>query len=250
MDDLSYYLEPSYMAQLEMPVISEMPSPPRSEEAVKVPMAMPTAMPQDLQGLGQEQLTPLIHHLASRVYYLEQMLAAFMSSSSSSAAYMPSSSPSMQPSSLPSPLPISPPTLKCRQQDPSLPSMNQMSIVCEPVFAKDPHPSNQTLLQIAHQFMQMLGSDDRRGMVGHVRKWFRKRRDENGQKVFQACIELIQPYLDSGATVNYIRTLMGQDTFRQQMMQASKLDITDKTNAQLFLDSKIEAYFTRRVHSR
>lgn len=234
--ELSAFLDPRGFADL--PVV-EMPSPPSSEDDGK--MAVCSA--QSYAALNSEQMHQLVYNLSTRLYAVEQVLAGYMQ-----ASYMvpPPFHPEM-PSSSPSASTSSPSPTRSRSYDASLPSMSEMEAMCSPLFARDPHPGNQELRQLAEDIIRHCGAGDRRSMVSHIRKWFRKHRDENGQKVFHACIELIQPLIDGGADVEYIRFLLQQGPFREQMLAASRLDISDGTNAFLFMESKIEAYFTRRV---
>lgn len=87
-----------------------------------------------------------------------------------------------------------------------------------------------------------------RAILAAIRKWYRKKRDENGQKVFHACTDFIKPMIDSGTETAEVNRRLEEDlAFRQAMLRAASLDIEDEDNAFLFLQTKVEAYFKRRV---
>lgn len=87
-----------------------------------------------------------------------------------------------------------------------------------------------------------------RNLLGAIRKWYRKKRDENGQKVFHACTDIIKPMIEAGRGMEEVMgMLQGDPAFRGSMMRAAGLDIENERNAYMFLESKVEAYFKRRV---
>lgn len=101
---------------------------------------------------------------------------------------------------------------------------------------------------MASRLLPRYPSSGNRAILAAIRKWYRKKRDENGQKVFHACSDLIKPMIDSGMETAVIHRMLSEDkAFRESMLCAASLDIEDEDNASMFLQSKIEAYFKRRV---
>jgi len=128
------------------------------------------------------------------------------------------------------------------------PKMRDLDGVCLPNFAIQPQPSVVELNRMARTLLQRFPSYGQRNLVASIRKWYRKKRDENGQKVFTACISQLQPLIDGGAGIEEVRMGLTEDgAFRAALLAEANLDIEDAENASLFLTQKVEAYFNRRV---
>lgn len=88
----------------------------------------------------------------------------------------------------------------------------------------------------------------RRDIISVIRKWFRKKRDENGQKVFNACISIIQPLVNSGTSIEIVKESIANDeAFYQRLLAESNLDIAEPVSARNFLMQKVDAYISRRI---
>lgn len=130
-----------------------------------------------------------------------------------------------------------------------IPSMRDLDQVCNPEFAKEPSPTTSDLNRMYQALEGQFPTAGRRNILSAVRKWYRKKRDENGQKVFTSCLAVIQPLLNDGLSIEDIKARLEDpnDGLLQRMLNETNLDIKDSERAQDFLHKKIEAYFQRRV---
>jgi hypothetical protein len=120
--------------------------------------------------------------------------------------------------------------------------------VCHREFALHPNPANVDLNRMASQIEPNHPQASRKEILSVIRKWFRKKRDEDGQKVFNACNIILQPMIQEGATVEDIKErLQTDDALRRRLLECANLCIADEEQAGLFLDQKVNAYFSRRV---
>lgn len=138
------------------------------------------------------------------------------------------------------------------RSEPSSIRMRDLDRICYVEFALQPHPTNNDLSRMAQRIEGSFPGMGRRQIVSSIRKWYRKRRDENGQKVFSACIAILQPLIGSGLTVDELRLRLAHNPeFLQSMLDEAALEITNQELATQFMMEKIEAFFARRVlHNR
>jgi hypothetical protein len=133
----------------------------------------------------------------------------------------------------------------------SAPSMRDLDTFCSAEFAREHDPTSADLSRIYKVINGQFPGAGRRNVLSAVRKWYRKKRDENGQKVFTSCIAIIQPTINDGTSVEIIRERLKNedDTLYQKMLSKTNLDIKNPERARAFLLAKVESYFIRRVLS-
>lgn len=143
-------------------------------------------------------------------------------------------------------------TFSARHQRPSgfanirvLRSLNEL---CMPVFRQKIFPDHSDLSQMAREVAKMYPKITRKQSFSVLRKWFRKHRDENGQKVFAACSEILVPLMDKGLTVDQVKEdIEAQGPLSKTIKSRSNLEISDEAQSNEFIFNKIQAFLNRRV---
>lgn len=126
--------------------------------------------------------------------------------------------------------------------------MRDLDSVCHQEFALQPNPSNVDLNRMASLIEPNYPHASRKEILSIIRKWFRKKRDEDGQKVFNACNLILQPLIQEGESVDDIKDRVQTDNgLRRRLLESANLCIADEVQAGAFLDQKVSAYFSRRV---
>lgn len=126
--------------------------------------------------------------------------------------------------------------------------MRDLDSVCHQEFARSPNPSNVDLNRLASIIEPNYPHASRKEILSIIRKWFRKKRDEDGQKVFNACNLILQPMILDGTSVEDIKEMLQTDDgLRRRLLDSANLCIADEEQAGIFLDQKVSAYFSRRV---
>jgi len=123
-----------------------------------------------------------------------------------------------------------------------------------PEFALNPHPDPKTLNRLflrleQHYHQHQQGPRTRRHIIALLRKWFRRRRDENGQRVFAACQAIVMPLVAYGLGEEELKIKIqeNEDGLLQRIMAECDLDVTESYAARQFFLEKIDAFFLRRI---
>lgn len=128
------------------------------------------------------------------------------------------------------------------------PKMRELDEVCLEEFALNPYPVSVEINRMASKLLAHYQSTGLRPLGSAIRKWYRKKRDENGMKIFTACLTHIQPLVDSGMGVEAVwERLEGDPAIYERILEEARLDITEPRMALRFLKKKIKSYFIRRV---
>jgi hypothetical protein len=104
---------------------------------------------------------------------------------------------------------------------------------------------------LVSQLEVTLSQFGRKTLLSNVRKWFRKRRDDNGQKVFATCNEIIPEKLKEGIQIDNIRAdIKTHGQIFESIKSLSALEITETDSLNAFLLEKIKSFLDRRVSRR
>ena len=126
--------------------------------------------------------------------------------------------------------------------------LRSLDEVCMPVFCVSINTDPSDLNWMAKEASRMYPKLARKEIFSILRKWFRKHRDENGQKVFAACLEVLMPLMEQGLPVNHVREdIQMQGPLVKAIRSKSNLEICDETEANRFVVNKIEAFLNRRI---
>lgn len=129
--------------------------------------------------------------------------------------------------------------------------LRDLDHICLPFFCSQPNPTSVQLNRLVSQLETTLSEYGRKTLLSNVRKWFRKRRDDNGQKVFAACSEIIPGKLKSGVQTEAIREdIRAHGEIYEQITELSAVEITDTESLHTFLSEKIKSFLDRRVNRR
>jgi hypothetical protein len=125
--------------------------------------------------------------------------------------------------------------------------------LCMPLFVTSPSPTNSALAELAAMYVRGAAAEapDRKTAMSVIRKWFRKHRDENGQKIFTACQAVVLPLLQQGtllADIEYDVHTKGM--LFQEIRKMAEVEITDPAAKDEFLREKIESFLERRVSKK
>lgn len=120
--------------------------------------------------------------------------------------------------------------------------------VCLPLLEKCYDPEKLELMDLVddlekHHFYHI----DRRILMSAVRRWFRKRREEMGSRVFMLCksAELIN--LEPADIKDFLRSLKDNHELLDKIRARAGLDIKDEQQARQFCLEKIFSYFRRKI---
>lgn len=128
------------------------------------------------------------------------------------------------------------------------PKTRELDEICLEEFARNPFPNSVAINRMASRLLARHESSGLRPLASSVRKWYRKKRDENGMKIFNSCLVHIQPLVDSGMAVEAIwDKLESEPAIYERILEESRLDVTEPRMALRFLKIKIKSYFVRRV---
>ncbi len=120
----------------------------------------------------------------------------------------------------------------------------------EPHFLQTPAPTNIQLNNIVKDVEPRLMGYERKKISAAIRKWYRKRRDEEGQKVFAACVSHLQPLINTKEDADSvkIRIQNEDDDLYKLVFSASQLDMTNEKACHEFFEQKVDAFFNRRIY--
>ena len=121
-----------------------------------------------------------------------------------------------------------------------------------PHFVQSPNSDTNKVNRILREIESSFPSIERRRLGSEVRKWYRKKRDENGQKIFAACEELIKPQIESGMNPEELKTaaLDPSSALYQDLKKHTDLPFVVQAQLHDFLADKVGAYFRRRVEGK
>jgi hypothetical protein len=119
--------------------------------------------------------------------------------------------------------------------------------VCIPTLEVNYDPDKGKLLEIVSQLEKHFLHIDRRVLMSAVRKWFRKRREEMGTRIFFLCKS--QEIFDvSPANVReFLRGLKTNNDLLDKVRARAFLEIKDVEKAREFTAEKIDSYFRRKL---
>lgn len=128
---------------------------------------------------------------------------------------------------------------------------NVLDRLCNPVLEKCYEPDKTQLMDLVdelekHHFYHI----DRRVLMSAVRRWFRKRREEMGARIFVLCkgSDLIR--VEQGGIRDFLRSLKTNTELLDKVRIRVALDVKDEAQGREFVLEKIDSYFRRRiVHS-
>lgn len=132
-------------------------------------------------------------------------------------------------------------------------SSRTLDSLCMPLFVKCPSPNNTALAELASMYIASEGAEtpDRKAAMSMIRKWFRKRRDENGQKVFAACQSVLMPMLESGTMLSDVEyDVHTKGPLFQEIRKMAEVEIMDPAAKDEFLREKIDSFLERRVSKK
>jgi hypothetical protein len=123
---------------------------------------------------------------------------------------------------------------------------------CAPLFQIKPTPTSIELNQLVRSIEGSHPNADYRKILSEVKKWFRKKRDVQGQKVFSACNELVQPMISGGTPISEISKLFRDKAdLYHQVLDLSQLNFSSQEDKHAFFISKVKAFLSRRmIHRR
>lgn len=123
--------------------------------------------------------------------------------------------------------------------------------ICLPLFRQKPNPSNTDFIQLCRVLERSNPKLERKRVLSALRRWFRKKRDENGQKVFSACTSILLPRIEAGISIDDLRDSLAQNSqLFNAISEQALLEISDPNSASVFLREKIESFLSRRVERR
>lgn len=125
---------------------------------------------------------------------------------------------------------------------------NVLDKLCLPVLEKCYEPDKTQLMDLVdelekHHFYHI----DRRVLMSAVRRWFRKRREEMGARIFVLCkgSDLIR--VDQSQIREFLRGLKANTELLDKVRTRVALDVKDETQGREFVQEKIDSYFRRRI---
>lgn len=230
----------SRRGQTTTTAMSEPPSPspssdtPESPNQMQVPKVSVTSADAGSQGAVQHAITQIQIQLAKfeeRIQYIEHYVYSCYSAASANAVAV---QPVMRASGRSS--------LRTRDLDTLL----------LPHFIQSPNSDTNKVNRILREIESSFPSIERRRLGSEVRKWYRKKRDENGQKIFAACEELIKPQIESGIDPEQLKTaaLDPSAALYQDLKRHSDLPFVVQAQLHDFLTDKVGAYFRRRIEGK
>jgi hypothetical protein len=126
--------------------------------------------------------------------------------------------------------------------------LRSLDELCMPVFRHSLNPEPSDLYGMTKEVSKMYPKLARKQILSILRKWFRKRRDENGQKVFAACLEVLVPLMNQGLSISHVREdMQAQGPIMRSIRSKSNLEIADEVQINNFVVKKIEAFLDRRI---
>lgn len=129
--------------------------------------------------------------------------------------------------------------------------LRDLDFMCLPFFCVMPNPTSVQLNRLVSQLEATLSQFGRKTLLSNVRKWFRKRRDDNGQKVFAACNDIIPEKLKEGIQIDDIRAdIKAHGQIFELIKSLSAIEITETDSLNAFLQEKIKSFLDRRVSRR
>lgn len=121
---------------------------------------------------------------------------------------------------------------------------------CRPAFARTFSPSKKELADMSRDVERSYPSLKRGYFVPAIRHWFRKRRDELGQRVFTACDSHLKGLFLAGTPLAAVcAELRRRQQLHRAVYEACGLDgvFEDDAVGTAFMLAKIEAYHDRRI---
>lgn len=125
---------------------------------------------------------------------------------------------------------------------------NVLDKLCLPVLEKCYEPDKTQLMDLVdelekHHFYHI----DRRVLMSAVRRWFRKRREEMGARIFVLCkgSDLIR--VEQSGIRDFLRGLKTDIELLDKIRTRVALDVKDETQGREFVQEKIDSYFRRRI---
>lgn len=121
---------------------------------------------------------------------------------------------------------------------------------CSDFFAAHFNPSTTEFNKFSRSLEAHFPVFERKTIASSVRRWFRKRRDELGQKVFLAAEEQLYAKFTAGANLKTITAeVKSRGELFQNLMSSSELlsVFRDPNVAASFLMKKISSFYDRRI---
>jgi hypothetical protein len=125
---------------------------------------------------------------------------------------------------------------------------NILDRVCQPLLERCYDPDKSQLMDLVdelekHHFYHI----DRRTLMSAVRRWFRKRREEMGARVFMLCRtgELLNVPADR--IREFLRGLKDDLELLDRFRSRAGIEVKDLTQAREFVFEKIDSFFRRKM---
>lgn len=130
---------------------------------------------------------------------------------------------------------------------PGMPTRRAIEAACLPVFKEDPDPSKEALRSISIKLGAPLTNakcPESKKMVQAIRAWFRRRRNENGQRIFNESARMLDGLkFESDAEVS---AFLEDEVLVGEILEKAKLEFNQKQVQMTFGLPKIESYIRRK----
>jgi len=124
---------------------------------------------------------------------------------------------------------------------------NILDKICLPLLEQCYDPDKGQLLVLVDELEKHFYHIDRRVLMSAVRKWFRKRREEMGTRVFMVCkcpeVISVQPE----DLKEFLRSLKDNTELLDRIRSKVFLEIKDAEQARAFCVEKVDSYFRRKL---
>lgn len=117
--------------------------------------------------------------------------------------------------------------------------------VCTSTLDHTYDPSKTQLTELAMVVERYVPNIDRRTIMSAIRKWFRKRREEMGARVFQYCRSELR--VPTQEIAGFVRGLRQNRQLLDTIIVKASIEIKRKETAREFVVEKIESFFRRKA---
>jgi len=125
---------------------------------------------------------------------------------------------------------------------------NILDRICQPLLETCYDPDKTRLMDVVdelekHHFYHI----DRRVLMSAVRRWFRKRREEMGSRVFMLCKTSELHSVDSAGIREFLRGLKENVELLDRFRSRAGIEIKDISAAREFCYEKIDSFYRRKM---
>jgi hypothetical protein len=125
---------------------------------------------------------------------------------------------------------------------------NVLDRVCQPLLESCYDPDKTQLMDLVdelekHHFYHI----DRRILMSAVRRWFRKRREEMGSRIFMLCRTSELLTVDPNAIREFLRGLKDNVELLDKFRNRAGIEVKDVKAAREFCYEKIDSYYRRKM---